>query len=335
MTDWRDKLSTDEREALRERKMPDWTAPMLATLTKKRFSSPDWIYERKLDGERCLAFRSGQSTRLLSRNQRDLGDTYPELVEALEEQVPSGTILDGEIVAFAGNVTSFARLQQRLGVTDPEEARQSTVKVYLYLFDLLQRDGYDTAKLPLRTRKALLRECVGFADPLRFTAHRNESGEAYYADACEKGWEGVIAKRADSQYVHHRSKDWLKFKCVNQQELVIGGFTEPKGSRVGFGALLLGYYEDDELCYAGKVGTGFDDDLLKRLGKRLSSLERKSCPFASEPAEAGHGVHWVTPELVGEIAFTEWTSDNRLRHPRFLGLRRDKPASKVVREEPA
>ncbi|MGD9388584.1 MAG: non-homologous end-joining DNA ligase [Gammaproteobacteria bacterium] len=315
--------------------MPDWTAPMLATLTKKRFSSPDWIYERKLDGERCLAFRKGRSTRLLSRNQRNLGDTYPELVEALEEQVPSGAILDGEIVAFEGEVTSFARLQQRLGITDPDEARESGVSVYLYLFDILHLGGYDVTALPLRTRKSLLRKWVQFADPLRFTAHRNESGEDYYAEACKKGWEGVIAKRADSPYVHHRSTDWLKFKCVNQQELVIGGYTEPKGSRIGFGALLLGYYEDDELRYAGKVGTGFDDDLLKSLSQRLSSLERKSCPFASEPTGAKQGVHWVTPKLVGEIAFTEWTSDNRLRHPRFLGMRRDKPASKVVREEPA
>lgn len=335
MTDWRDQLSSDEREALQRRKMPDWTAPMLATLTKKRFSSPAWVYERKLDGERCLAFRAGRRTRLPSRNQGDLRDTYPELVEALDKQAPSGAILDGEIVAFAGDVTSFARLQQRLGITDPDEARESDVSVYLYLFDVLHLDGYDVTALPLRTRKSLLRKSVQFADPLRFTAHRNESGEDYYAQACKKGWEGVIAKRADSRYVHHRSRDWLKFKCVNQQELVIGGFTDPKGSRIGFGALLLGYYEDDELRYAGKVGTGFDDDLLQSLGEQLSSLERKSCPFASEPAEARHGVHWVTPKLVGEIAFTEWTSDNRLRHPRFLGLRRDKPAGKVVREEPA
>ena len=335
MTEWRRKLSAHEREALRRKKMPEWTAPMLATLTQKRFSSPDWIYERKLDGERCLAFRRGRKTQLLSRNQRDLRDTYPELVAALDEQVPSGVIVDGEIVAFDGNVTSFSRLQQRIGLTDPDDVRQSSVKVYLYLFDLLHLDGYDITGLPLRTRKSLLRRCVDFTGPLRYTAHRNESGEDYYAAACKKGWEGVIAKRADSSYVHQRSTDWLKFKCVNQQELVIGGYTEPQGSRIGFGALLLGYYEDGELRYAGKVGTGFDDELLRSLGDKLESLERNSCPFAEPPPDAGGDAHWVTPKLVGEIAFTEWTRDNRLRHPRFLGLRRDKSASKVVREEPA
>ena len=335
MSKWRERLSAEERDALRRKAMPDWTAPMLATLTKKRFSSPDWIYERKLDGERCLAFRSGDKTRLLSRNQRDLRDTYPELVAALHEQVPSTAIVDGEVVAFDGNVTSFSRLQQRIGLTNPDEVRQSNIKVYLYLFDLLHLDGYDITGLPLRTRKSLLRHCATFDGPLRYTAHRNESGEDYHAVACKKGWEGVIAKRADSPYVHHRSTDWLKFKCVNQQELVIGGYTEPKGSRIGFGALLLGYFEDDELRYAGKVGTGFDEELLESLGEKLESLERKRCPFAEPPQDAGQGTHWVTPKLVGEIAFTEWTSDNRLRHPRFLGLRRDKPASKVVREEPA
>ena len=335
MSEWRDRLSPGERDALERKAMPDWTAPMLATLTEKRFSSPDWIYERKLDGERCLAFRTGNKARLLSRNQRDLRDTYPELITALENQVPRGMIVDGEIVAFDGNTTSFSRLQQRIGITDPDDVRQSSVKVYLYLFDLLHLDGYDITGLPLRTRKSLLRQCVKFDSPLRYTAHRNASGEDYYAAACKKGWEGVIAKRADSSYVHHRSTDWLKFKCVNQQELVIGGYTDPQGSRVGFGALLLGYYEDDQLCYAGKVGTGFDDELLESLGEKLESLERKSCPFAKTPQDAGRGTHWVTPKLVGEIAFTEWTSENRLRHPRFLGLRRDKPASKVVREEPA
>ncbi|NHA14664.1 non-homologous end-joining DNA ligase [Thioalkalivibrio sp. XN279] len=335
MSEWRDRLSDEERGKVRRKALPDWTAPMLATLTKKRFSSPDWIYERKLDGERCLAFRSGRKTRLLSRNQRDLADTYPELIEALDTQVPSGTIVDGEVVAFDGDVTSFSRLQQRLGITDPEEASQSDVKVYLYLFDVLHLEGYDVTALPLRTRKALLRNCTKFADPLRFTAHRNESGEAYYAEACDKGWEGVIAKRADAAYVHHRSRDWLKFKCVDRQEFVVAGYTDPKGSRNGFGALLLGYYEGKDLVYAGKVGTGFDDELLESLAKRLQSLARKTCPFKASPRHAGSGTHWVTPKLVAEIAFTEWTGDGRLRHPRFVGLRHDKPAGKVVREEPA
>lgn len=335
MSDWRDGLSDGEREAIQRQAMPRWTAPMLATLTDARFSSADWVYERKLDGERCLAFHREGRVQLLSRNRKDLGDTYPELIEALTEHLPGQSIVDGEIVAFDGKVTSFARLQQRIGITDPRAARDSGVKVYLYLFDLLHLEGYDLTGLPLRTRKALLRNCMRFADPLRFTAHRNQSGEAYYAQACDKGWEGIIAKRADSGYAHSRSRDWLKFKCVNRQELVVGGYTDPQGSRSGFGALLLGYYDGDALCYAGKVGTGFDEQMLDRLADKLRARRRKTCPFAQTPPQGGSPVHWVTPSLVAEIAFTEWTRRGRLRHPRFVGLRDDKPAHDVVREEPA
>ena len=335
MTDWRERLSDEERGTIRRRAVPDWTEPMLATLTEARFSSSDWIYERKLDGERCLAFRHGKQTRLRSRNRKDLADTYPELIEALSRHLPEHSVVDGEIVAFEGKVTSFSRLQQRIGLTDPRAARNSGVKVYLYLFDLLHLQGYDITGLALRTRKALLRDCMRFADPLRFTAHRNESGEAYYAHACDKGWEGIIAKRADSRYRHSRSRDWLKFKCVNRQELVIGGYTDPQGSRSGFGALLLGYYDGDDLCFAGKVGTGFDRSALERLSGKLRARRRKTCPFKETPSARGGQLHWVTPELVAEIAFTEWTRRGRLRHPRFVGLRDDKPARDVVREEPA
>lgn len=168
--------------------------------------------------------------------------------------------------------------------------------------------------------------------PLRFTAHRNREGESYYQNACRKGWEGVIAKRANSQYAHSRSKDWLKFKCSNQQEFVIGGYTDPKGERIGFGALLIGYYEDKELSFAGKVGTGFDDQTLRSMSKKLSSLERKSSPFASEDI-SNKGIHWVSPKLVAQVGFTEWTDDGKLRHPRFIGLRRDKNPREVVREK--
>ena len=167
---------------------------------------------------------------------------------------------------------------------------------------------------------------------VRFTSHRNEEGEAYHREACEKGWEGVIAKDARAPYVHSRSKKWLKLKCGHRQELVVGGFTEPEGERTGFGALLLGYYDGDDLLYAGKVGTGFDDDTLESLRERLDSLERDTPPYAEGEDLPRKGVHWVTPKLVAEIGFTEWTEDHRLRHPRFLGLRRDKEAEEVVRE---
>jgi bifunctional non-homologous end joining protein LigD len=332
MPDWTEALDCETRDLLRSRSMPRWTDPMLATLTSKRFSSSDWIYERKLDGERCLAFRRRSRVSLLTRNGQALNDTYPELVEALDSQPFEHFIVDGEIVAFEGKLTSFSRLQQRIGIHDARAARSSGVKVYLYLFDLLHLDGYDLTALPLRTRKALLRRHFAFADPVRYTPHRNEDGVAYYQSACRKGWEGVIAKRADASYHHGRSRDWLKFKCVNQQELVIGGFTDPKGKRTGFGALLVGYFEDRDLIYAGKVGTGFDTETLKSLHKRFEEIEQEHSPFANGPS--GSDLHWVAPVQVAEIGFTEWTRDGRLRHPRYLGLRHDKNPKDVVRERP-
>jgi DNA ligase D-like protein (predicted ligase) len=203
--------------------------------------------------------------------------------------------------------------------------------VYYYLFDLLYVEGYDITKLELRHRKSLLKKAFKFSTRLRFTPHRNEEGEKYHRQACKKGWEGLIAKAADSPYVHSRSKNWLKFKCVNRQEFVIGGFTDPQGQRIGFGALLIGYYDDGDFHYAGKVGTGYDDKMLRNLSKKLKNIERKSSPFEEEVKE--RGAHWVKPKLVGEVGFTEWTSDGKLRHPRFLGLRRDKKANNVVREK--
>lgn len=334
MSDVFDGLSDEARSALRRRAQPRWTEPMLATLTERTFSDPDWIYERKLDGVRCLVFRRGRSVRILSRNRQDMNDTWPELVDALSRQPCRDFVADGEIVAFSGNVTSFARLQGRLGLHDPDRARRSGIAVTLYLFDLLHLEGRDTTRLPLRERKALLRRALSFRGRVRFTAHRNEDGEAWLEEACRKGWEGLIAKDARAPYVHGRSRKWLKFKCVNRQELVVGGFTEPRGSRLGFGALLVGYHENGALRYAGKVGTGYDDDTLVSLRERLDRLEREGPPFDDAPPEKD-GVHWVEPVLVGEVGFTEWTRDGRLRHPRFLGLRHDKKAGEVVRERPS
>lgn len=334
MPAWREALDAGEREALERTCMPKWTEPMLATLTHDYFSDPGWIFEPKLDGERCLAFHDGRGSRLLSRNRKRLDDAYPELVEALEGAGDQRWIVDGEIVALADGISSFSRLQQRIGIRDPDQARATGIKVYLYLFDILHLDGYDLTQLGLRRRKQLLKKALKFKDPLRFTPHRNEHGEAYHDEACRKGWEGVIAKAADAPYVHGRSRQWLKFKCGNRQEFVIGGYTEPSGSRHGFGALLVGYNEDGELRYAGRVGTGFDDATLRSLRRRLGQLEREQCPFADSGRIPHKGVHWVRPRLVGEVGFTEWTGDGRLRHPRFLGLREDKAARDVVRESP-
>lgn len=307
---------------------------MLATLVAEAFSDPGWIYEPKLDGVRCLVFKKGSRVRLLSRNRNPIGSSFPELVQALAAQPAEEMILDGEIVAFRKRASSFARLQQRIHVRAPSEALMRKVRVYLYLFDVIHLEGRATESLPLRTRKRLLKTALDPQGPLRLVPHRNEHGEAYFEEVCRKpGWEGLIAKRADAPYVHGRSRDWLKFKCANQQELVIGGYTDPQGSRVGFGALLVGYYEDGRLRYAGKVGTGYDHELLRSLAKKLKTRERKTSPFAD--GVRAKNAHWVSPDLVGQFGFGEWTRDGRLRHPRFLGLRGDKDARDVVREEPA
>jgi DNA ligase D-like protein (predicted ligase) len=310
--------------------MPQWIDPMLATLTDERFSRPEWIFERKLDGERCLAFREGADIRLLSRNKLRLEGTYPELVDALAAASDHDVILDGEIVAIERGRMSFERLQGRMGISNPVLARQSGIAVAYYIFDVLYLDGQTVTGLPLRTRKQLLRGALRFGRPLFFTAHRNTEGEALFAQACSRGWEGLIAKRAESLYVGGRSRDWLKFKCSMRQELVIGGFTDPAGSRVGLGALLVGYNEGGRLRYAGKVGTGFDTATLLSLRKQLEQLEQDRSAFGDPVRE--RGAHWARPELVCEVEFSEWTSDGRLRHARFLGLRRDKAAADVVRE---
>jgi DNA ligase D-like protein (predicted ligase) len=324
-------LSEDEQTLLRPARA-EFVAPMLATLTDRYFSDADWIYERKLDGVRAVVVHGTGGTKLYSRNQKPMTSTYPELARALNTQSPQGMVADGEVVAFDGAQTSFAALQGRLGLTDPRRAEASGVPVFLYLFDLLHLDGHDLTALPLRTRKRLLREAVDYTDPLRYSAHRNTDGERYLREACEAGWEGLIAKRAQARYRPGRRTDtWLKFKCVHEQELVIGGYTDPSGSRTGFGALLVGYYAGEELRYAGKVGTGFDQRTLTALRRRFDDLAAESTPFADPVRE--RGVHWLRPELVAEIGFTEWTRDHRLRHPRYLGLRDDKPAHEVVREE--
>jgi bifunctional non-homologous end joining protein LigD len=312
---------------------PDWLEPELATLTQDRFSDPAWLYERKFDGERCLAYSGGGRLRLMTRNQKQVSGTYPELAGALAAQDHGDFIVDGEVVAFDGETTSFSRLQQRLGQHDPGPELVDRVPVFFYLFDVLWADGRDVRPRPLLERKEILRGLLAFGGPLRFAEHRTQDGEAYYAQACASGWEGLVVKRGDSPYRAGRSRDWLKFKCQNNQEFVIGGYTDPKGARTGFGALLIGYYDPaGELVYAGKVGTGFSTALLDRLAQSLAALERPQPPFAAGPLPRS-GVHWVEPELVGQVAFSEWTTAGQLRHPRFEGLRRDKDPAAVVREQ--
>ena len=318
---------------------PAWLEPELATLTRDRFSDPAWLYERKFDGERCLAYRSvgnhGVSQlRLMTRNQKQVNGTYPELTAALQSQDCADFVVDGEVIAFEGEETSFSRLQQRLGVRNPSADLLAAVPVYFYLFDVLWAAGRDLRPLPLLERKQVLARLLTFDGPIRQATHRTHDGEAYYAQACASGWEGLVVKRGDSPYRSGRSRDWLKFKCQNNQEFVIAGYTDPKGERTGFGALLLGYYDGDgKLAYAGKVGTGFSDATLVSLAGTLAGLERPQ-PAFDRGTLPRSGVHWVEPRLVGQVAFSEWTSAGQLRHPRFQGLRRDKNPASVVREIP-
>ena len=315
--------------------IPSWAQPQLATLTKDRFSDPQWLFERKLDGERLLAFRDASGVRLLTRNDRDVTATFPEVADALRAQQADGFVVDGEVVAFRDGQTSFSRLQQRLGVAHPAPGLIEDFPVTYYIFDVLFAGGHDIRRLPQRERKERLSALLDFTGPLRYTEHRVGDGEAFYRQACVDGWEGLIAKRADAPYAEGRTRNWLKFKCIAGQEFVIGGYTDPQGSRLGLGALLVGYYDaDGRLCYAGKVGTGFTAASLRSLHESLSALERDTSPFAvGRPPRAG--VHWAEPRMVAQIEFAEWTTDGLLRQPRYEGLRDDKDAAEVVRESPA
>jgi DNA ligase D-like protein (predicted ligase) len=311
--------------------MSDVPEPALATLSHDRFWEPGWVYERKLDGQRCLAVRDGRRTRLYSRSGRDVTVAFPEVAEALEEQASSDFVVDGEIVAFEGSRTSFARLQPRIHVSSTTKARRTGVPVWFYAFDVLRAHGEDVTGLPLLERKRRLRRLLTWEDPVRWTPHRVNAGEEYFADVCRRGWEGLIAKRADAAYSSGRTDRWLKFKCEAGQELVVVGWTDPEGSRVALGALLLAHWDGEDLVYAGKVGTGFTQQVLRDLHARLTDLEQPTSPCTRGKLPSA-GVHWARPELVAEVAFTEWTTAGQLRHPRYLGLRTDKDARDVVRE---
>ena len=314
--------------------IPSWAQPQLATLTKDRFSDPQWLFERKLDGERLLAFRDASGVRLLTRNDRDVTATFPEVADALRAQKADGFVVDGEVVAFRDGQTSFSMLQQRLGVAHPAPGLIEDFPVTYYIFDVLFAGGHDIRGLPQLERKERLSALLDFTGPLRYTEHRVGDGEAFYRQACVDGWEGLIAKRADAPYAEGRTRNWLKFKCIAGQEFVIGGYTDPQRSRQGLGALLVGYYDaNGRLAYAGKVGTGFTTASLRSLHESLSALERDTSPFAvGKPPRAG--VHWAEPRMVAQIEFAEWTTDGLLRQPRFEGLRDDKDPAEVVRETP-
>jgi DNA ligase D-like protein (predicted ligase) len=306
--------------------------PALATLVDAPFSSPDWLFERKLDGERCIVYSHDGVVDLRSRTNKPVARQFPEVVAAFEAMHADDVVVDGEIVAFDGRRTSFERLQPRMHAARATPGFRG-VEVFFYAFDIMYADGHDTRRLPLRRRKAVLREALTFGGTVRFSAHRNTAGAPYFEQACAQGWEGLIAKRAGAPYPKGRSKDWLKIKCWLAQEFVVGGFTDPEGSRHGFGALHIGYYDEGVFTYAGKVGSGFDERTLRYLYQELRAREIDTSPFDRGDVPRAR-THWVRPELVVQVTFGEWTRDGRLRHPAFQGLRDDKVATDVVRERP-
>lgn len=314
---------------------PLFIQPMLATLTDDYFSSKDWIYEQKFDGERCIAIKKKGKVYLVSRNKKSMNTGYPELVLALEKQKADNFIIDGEIIASSKGVSDFQLLQGRMNLSETSRIKfqQKKVPISFCIFDIMYASGYDLRQLPLLTRKKILKKLLSFNKILVYAQHKVNDGIKFFKQACRLHWEGLIAKRADSKYAGVRSPNWLKFKCIMKQELIIAGYTEPKGSRAYFGALLVGYYKDKKLMYAGKVGTGYTEEILKVLGTKLQKLEIKTCPFANY-GEATKGVHWVKPQLVAEFQFAQWTRSGKLRVGRYKGLRDDKAARDVVKETP-
>jgi bifunctional non-homologous end joining protein LigD len=317
-------------EELKDDDGPTWTRrratyvpPMLAELAKSPPTAGDFVYERKLDGLRAIAVRNGTDVELWSRGHQPFNRRFAKIVEALAALPVDNFTLDGEIVAYDGEQTSFALLQ----------APGSTAEPVYEIFDVLHLLGNDTRQLPLADRHRLVSELVRSDDRLRPVETLSGDPGRLLQKACRQGWEGLIAKRADSHYRSGRSPDWRKLKCSASQELVIGGYTEPQGKRSQLGALLVGYFEDGTLRYAGKVGTGFSEATLADLGSKLARRSVQESPFVDAPRVKG--AHWAKPDLVANIAFTEWTAAGKLRHPRFEGLRSDKKATDVRRERPS
>ncbi|HSJ30719.1 MAG TPA: DNA ligase D [Longimicrobiales bacterium] len=308
----------------------DWLAPQLATLAKAAPDGDDWIHEIKFDGYRLLAWIDGGRVRLMTRNRKDWTDRFPQVESALAALGVRDSVWDGELaVELANGATSFQALQNAL--TDPT---RGTLR--FFLFDVLRHSGSDVRRRPLLERKELLRAALPEAGGvLRYSDHVRGEGPAFFRAACELDLEGIISKRAAAPYRAGRGSDWLKVKCVRVQEFVVGGFTEPSGSRAGIGALHVGAYEGGRLIYRGKVGTGFTDAVLRDLRRRLEPLERVESPFVDAPrGAAGRAARWVKPVLVAQVRFTEMTGDGRLRHPSFEGLRQDKDARDVTLEQP-
>ena len=313
----------------RKAALPAVVHAQLATPVTDPPPGDEWLHEMKFDGYRILTRLEKGRVRLVSRNGKDWTERFPALADALGSLPAERAVVDGEVaVLLPGGNTSFQALQNFMGGMDGGQL------VY-YVFDLLYLDGYDLCEAPLERRKEALKRLVaGAPGSLRYSDHVVGQGQAVFANACRMGVEGIVSKRRDLPYAAGRTRGWLKVKCHLQQEVVVGGFTDPEGTRVGLGALLVGVHDGKgRLVYAGKVGTGFSDKLLRDLRRKLEAREQKASPFGAAtglPRQA----HWVKPDLVAEVVFSEWTSDGHLRHPSFQGLREDKPAAQVVRETP-
>jgi bifunctional non-homologous end joining protein LigD len=314
---------------------PKTLLPQLATLTAAAPSGPEWLHELKFDGYRILAEIEEGQVRLMTRRGNDWTSSLPGLARWVKKVRVKSAILDGELVANdERGRASFQRLQNAL-------KEDSAADLVYHVFDLPYLNGYDLRGVRLEERKSLLSQVLATADVatdgrIRYSQHVEGDGPKVLTEACRIGLEGIVCKHRDSPYESRRSSAWLKVKCHGRQEFVIGGFTKPEGSRVGFGSLLLGYYEGGELHYAGRVGAGFDQAMLGDLSKRLKQIATKSSPYVTRLTGAERrDATFVRPELVCEVEFTEWTEGGHLRHPTFEGLRADKPAKEVVRETPA
>ncbi len=311
--------------------LPAFFAPQLAALAEKVPDGPGWIHEVKFDGYRALGFLESGRARLLTRKGNDWTDRFSPLAEALARLPAASAIVDGEIVALdERGASSFHAMQEALSARDPS-------RLVYYLFDLLHLNGKDLRPLPLVERKRrlaeLLREAAG--GKLRYSDHVEGRGTQVYRQACRLRLEGIVSKSKGLPYVSGRSSRWLKVKCIQRQEFLIGGYTEPRGARSTFGSLLLGLRRDGGIEYCGKVGTGFTEGMLRDLGRKLSAIRSATCPFSRPPEGTGATkAHWVRPELVAEIDFAEWTRDRRLRQARFQGLREDKGPEEIVLERP-
>jgi bifunctional non-homologous end joining protein LigD len=314
--------------------------PMKARLAEKPPTAGDWIYELKFDGIRLIVVKTDKKVSLLSRNQNELGGRFQEIVDAAKNLPARECVIDGEVVALDEKGRSSFQLLQAREI----EGRKS--RVYFYAFDLLQLDGKSLISLPLEARKNVLEQLSADAgDPIRYSGNIGGDAKALLSEVKRRGLEGIVGKQRNSVYEPgRRSGAWVKLKCVNEQEFIIGGYTPPQGARKHFGAILVGYNEDKKLVFAGKVGTGFTAKSLSMLHEEFQAEERADCPFVDLPSKQNgqwvQGItpsmmkkmHWVNPKFVGEIKFAEWTRDGKLRAPVFIGLRKDKKPSDVVRE---